>query len=593
MVDALPAGSRAEYRDRDLPAFGVAVDGSGAKAYFVEIRGKRVALGRHGAVSAGRARLLATAALARGGVRGGRERAGEAGNRPLRRWPTQRFATCAILFATVANLQQSRSTAGPSRITSFRPWATCRSRRSGRATWPTSSSAWATARPPPTPAVSTLSRLIRHAAELGLAPPGRDPCRFARRYRVRRRERFLTGPELRRLGAALDSLEAEKKVSAHAAAAIRLLVLTGCRRNEILTLRWDDLRPDAGEIRLRDSKTGPRTVCLSPAAARVFAGIPRLAGSPWVFPGRKPGTCASGIFGPWGPGPRTRRAGRFADPRFAPFLREPRARARRKPARHRPAARPRRRPDHRALRPSRARRGPAKPPPGSRPAIGEDILCAAPPPASPGVGGGRSGRRAGRRRQAIRRPNRGRHRRGHPAPRPRRNVPARKPKKTACSFSLSLGVDTVRPRLVKLRVQSPLRGLNPRPLQNEESLENDVYVQKIDDRSRPSRPSDLGSRRAAAAGAIRLTHRLRHLQLHLHPPMEYDVALPDGHGLNDGMTTIPAGDTVMLPGGTRDFLPRDRGLRADRFDGRGDGRQLGVFDRRDGGRYHRGDAHGG
>ena len=47
-------------------------------------------------------------------------------------------------------------------------------------------------------------------------------------------------------------------MSAHAAAAIRLLMLTGCRRNEILELRWEDVDLDAGELRLPDGKTGAR-----------------------------------------------------------------------------------------------------------------------------------------------------------------------------------------------------------------------------------------------------------------------------------------------------------------------------------------------
>ena len=148
-------------------------------------------------------------------------------------------------------------------------------------------------------AVATLSRMIEQAADWGAAPEGGNPCRFARKYRTRRRERFLTKAEYRRLRRALDSLESEKRISAHAAAAIRLLVLTGCRRNEILTLRWEDVHPETGELRLRDSKTGPRTVPLSPAAAGVLAALPRVQGNPWVIPGGKPGGHLSGIFQQW------------------------------------------------------------------------------------------------------------------------------------------------------------------------------------------------------------------------------------------------------------------------------------------------------
>ena len=240
MVDALPAGTRAEYRDRDLPAFGVSVDGSGGKAYFVEARGERVALGRHGAVSAGRARRLAAATLARPAEAGRRAPAGAAPPGPtvadmairyMRDFVSRRCkpATVAQYRLTVENHLVPAlgdlpvAAIGPPHV------ADLQLRLGDR---PAAANA----------AVATLARLIRHAAELGLAPADADPCRFARRYRVRRRERFLTGTELRRLGAALDSLEAEKRVSVHAAAAIRLLALTGCRRNEILTLRWDDVR---------------------------------------------------------------------------------------------------------------------------------------------------------------------------------------------------------------------------------------------------------------------------------------------------------------------------------------------------------------
>ena len=59
---------------------------------------------------------------------------------------------------------------------------------------------------------------------------------------------------------------------ASAVAAVRLLLLTGCRRNEILTLRWDDVDRTAGELRLRETKTGPRRVPLTPAVERCWRG---------------------------------------------------------------------------------------------------------------------------------------------------------------------------------------------------------------------------------------------------------------------------------------------------------------------------------
>ena len=83
-------------------------------------------------------------------------------------------------------------------------------------------------------------------------------------------------------------------------AAIRLLVLTGCRRNEILGLRWEDLDFEAGEMRLMDSKTGARVVPMPPPAAKVLEGLTRVPGNPWVFPGRKKGTGQRNINDSWG-----------------------------------------------------------------------------------------------------------------------------------------------------------------------------------------------------------------------------------------------------------------------------------------------------
>ena len=85
-------------------------------------------------------------------------------------------------------------------------------------------------------AVDTLSQLIGQAMAWGLMPEGTNPCRQVQRYREGRRERFLTDVEVRRLGRVLDEMEAAGEAPVHAIAAVRLLMLTGCRRNEVMTL---------------------------------------------------------------------------------------------------------------------------------------------------------------------------------------------------------------------------------------------------------------------------------------------------------------------------------------------------------------------
>ncbi len=139
--------------------------------------------------------------------------------------------------------------------------------------------------------VSMLSKMFSLAETWELVPRGRNPCRMVRHYREQARERFLTAEEYRRVGAALREAEAGGWMWPPAIAAIRLLMLTGCRKSEILTLRWDDVDHTAGEFRLRDGKRGPRMVPLTTPALKVLDGIERVEGNPWVIPSQKPGIC--------------------------------------------------------------------------------------------------------------------------------------------------------------------------------------------------------------------------------------------------------------------------------------------------------------
>ena len=122
-----------------------------------------------------------------------------------------------------------------------------------------------------------LSVIMREAERMGLRPEGSNPCRGIKRYRRKGRERFLSEDEIRRLSARLSVHEVRWPQQA---AVIRLLLLTGCRKSEILTLQWSDYRD--GHLFLRDSKTGPRTVWLPEPARAVLDSLGRKTG--WVFP---------------------------------------------------------------------------------------------------------------------------------------------------------------------------------------------------------------------------------------------------------------------------------------------------------------------
>ena len=294
-------GRDAVFWDRDLPGFGVRVYPSGTKVYVVQSRGegrsRRITVGRHGAISAGEARRLAARIIAR--IKTWEEPAApapeivtvaELAERYLEEHVAVRCKprTEVLYRATVRRYLVPVLGATPVSAVSREQVAALH--------FQLRETPYAANR-----AVHLLARILDLAAEEGLRPPGApNPCRSVERFRERRHERFLSEEEFRRLGRVLEATAGGAGGASPAAvAAIRLLVLTGCRRSEILGLRWEHVDLGAGELRLPDSKTGARLVPLSPAAAAVIADLPRTPGNPWVIPGRNPGAPLRNLQYPW------------------------------------------------------------------------------------------------------------------------------------------------------------------------------------------------------------------------------------------------------------------------------------------------------
>ena len=147
--------------------------------------------------------------------------------------------------------------------------------------------------------LEVVRKMFNLAEAWGLRTDGGNPCRFVQEYKEKRRERFLTVEEFQRLGRVLAEVEAAGAETPAAVAAIRLLMLTGCRLGEIQTLRWEDVDLNAGELRLRDSKTGARMVALSSTAVGILSALPRVDGNPWVIVGRKLGAHLTDLQHPW------------------------------------------------------------------------------------------------------------------------------------------------------------------------------------------------------------------------------------------------------------------------------------------------------
>jgi len=109
-----------------------------------------------------------------------------------------------------------------------------------------------------------------------------NPARGIRRFADNKLRRFLNADELRSLGVAMRKAQREGE-NPTGIAAIRALLLTGCRRNEILALPWAWLDVKSRCIRFEDTKSGAQLRPLGEAAAKYLAAQPKQDGCPWIF----------------------------------------------------------------------------------------------------------------------------------------------------------------------------------------------------------------------------------------------------------------------------------------------------------------------
>ena len=147
--------------------------------------------------------------------------------------------------------------------------------------------------------LATLSALMNWAEQLSHRPRNSNPCTGIKKYPENKRERFLSIEEIIALGTALNDAEQNGEISIYAAAAIRLLIFTGARLSEILTLEWSFVKLDARKLYLPKSKTGKKTISLNAQSIDILQDIPRLASNPYVIVGRRTGAHLVNLAKPW------------------------------------------------------------------------------------------------------------------------------------------------------------------------------------------------------------------------------------------------------------------------------------------------------
>ena len=150
--------------------------------------------------------------------------------------------------------------------------------------------------------VALLSMLFNLAEGWGMRQDGTNPCRHVKKFPEEPRQRYLTTAEIERLGDALRDGLATQSETPYMVAAVRLLLLTGARLNEILTTEWEWVDLERCVIELPDSKTGRKPLFLGDAAVQVLRDLLALPGADtnaFVIHGRVKGQPLVNLTKPW------------------------------------------------------------------------------------------------------------------------------------------------------------------------------------------------------------------------------------------------------------------------------------------------------
>lgn len=131
--------------------------------------------------------------------------------------------------------------------------------------------------------LAVLKAMLEFGVRRKLLPT--NPAKGVKLYKIESRERFLVDREVIALAEALAAMDEDRTLSDAMATAIRLLLLTGARKQEIATLRWEWVDFDRGCIRLPDSKTGAKVIPLAAAAIEILSRLERS--SPFVLPSNR------------------------------------------------------------------------------------------------------------------------------------------------------------------------------------------------------------------------------------------------------------------------------------------------------------------
>ena len=301
--------------DELVPGFGIRVMPSGVRSYLIQYRNaqrrsRRLTIGKHGALTVDQARDRARKVLA--AVRDGRDPAAE--KFAFLKAPTVNELLDRYVAEHVDERNRINTAAEVRRLVDKHIRPKLGTHKAAGVTRRDIELLHRAMNGTPRQANFTLaicSKAFSLAEAWQLRPAGSNPCRGVERYAEKHRERFLSGEELVRLGEVLRAAVTEGlpwssdlKPSKHhpkpenqravypraTAAAIELLLYTGCRLSEILNLEWRRVDLAEGLIMLRETKAGkPQVVVISAPARRILLEIKPddLLAAKWVLLGKK------------------------------------------------------------------------------------------------------------------------------------------------------------------------------------------------------------------------------------------------------------------------------------------------------------------
>jgi integrase len=301
-AEAPSAGERFVW-DSELPGFGLRVFPTGRKTYVIQYRNgtgrtRRLTLGKHGVLTPQEARSLARERLLE--VAQGQDPSAE-----------RKSFKAALTVAELADrylTEHAEVKKKPSSVRlDRRLLSQCILPKLGRLTVAEVESSDVARmhhafRETPVQAnrsVGVLSKMMNLAEMWGLRSRGTNPCLGIEKFKEQPRERFLSTEELSRLGAVLATAEREGSEHPSVLLALRLLLLTGARKSEILELRWKEVDFERACLRLEDSKTGAKTIPLGAPALKLLTEVERQKDNPYVCWGKNPGGHFVGLQKSW------------------------------------------------------------------------------------------------------------------------------------------------------------------------------------------------------------------------------------------------------------------------------------------------------